>query len=287
MAESRLAPPNVSSVSLSALEFTPSRDTPGATIARLPGYLRALAALADAGIATVSSGTLAQTAGVSPAQLRKDLSYLGSYGTRGIGYDVAYLQFQIGREVGSTQLWPVIIVGLGNLGRALAHYTGFGARGFRVVALVDAAPDQVGRRIDDLTVLDVAQLEQTVASTGARIAVVATPAEAAQGVCDRLVAAGVTSILNFAPSVLSVPESVTVRKVDLGQELQILAYHESRRADPLVAPVAEPATPHPGEGTGANHGVGSIGAELRAPAKYRAPTTHRAPTSGGKEGRRR
>ena len=273
MAESRLAPPGVPTISLSTLELPAPRDTPGATIARLPGYLRALAALADAGIATVSSGALAQTAGVSPAQLRKDLSYLGSYGTRGVGYDVAYLQFQIGREVGSTQLWPVIIVGLGNLGRALAHYTGFGSRGFRVVALVDAAPEQVGRQIDDLVVTDVARLEQTVASTGARIAVVATPAEVAQSVCDRLVAAGVTSILNFAPTVLGVPESVTVRKVDLGQELQILAYHEQRRADLLAGSAAEPGS-HLDEVERQNNGVGTSGA------------TPQAPTSEGKEGRR-
>ncbi len=284
MAESRLAPPGAPSVSLSALDLAPTRvhprGTPGATIARLPGYLRALAALADAGTTTVSSETLAQSTGVSPAQLRKDLSYLGSYGTRGIGYDVANLQFQIGREVGSTQLWPVIIVGVGNLGRALAHYAGFGSRGFRVVALVDAAPEQVGRRVDDLDVTDVAQLEQTVASTGARIAVVATPAEVAQSVCDRLVAAGVTSILNFAPSVLTVPETVTVRKVDLGQELQILAYHESRRTDPLVGSAPGVTGSHPGEAIRQNNGVATHRGE------HSTTMTHRGPTSGGKEGRR-
>jgi redox-sensing transcriptional repressor len=275
MAESRLAPPGVPSVSL-GVGLAPSRETPAATIARLPVYLRVLAALADEGIGTVSSGGLAQAAGVSPAQLRKDLSYLGSYGTRGVGYDVAYLQFQLGREVGSTQLWPVIIVGLGNLGRALAHYAGFGSRGFRVVALVDAAPTQVGRVVGDLTVTDVADLEQTVTATGARIAVVATPAEVAQGVCDRLVAAGVTSILNFAPTVLAVPEAVTVRKVDLGQELQILAYHEQRRADPLGGPGSHPGEAVPEKFTTKMMAADPGSRDSRAVAAM----------AGGKEGRR-
>lgn len=212
-----------------------TKGIPEATIARLPVYLRALTRLADEGTLTISSGALAEAAGVNSAQLRKDLSYLGSYGTRGVGYDVEYLRFQIGREVGSTHEWPVIIVGLGNLGTALANYSGFSSRGFRVVALVDAAPEQVGRPIHGLTISALADLEQVVASTGAAIAVIATPPDAAQAVCDRLVDLGVTSILNFAAMVLAVPEGVTVRKVDLGQELQILAYHEQRKAGQLPA----------------------------------------------------
>ncbi|GAA2107372.1 redox-sensing transcriptional repressor Rex [Microlunatus panaciterrae] len=210
---------------------TTTKGIPEATIARLPVYLRALASLADQGIATISSGALAEAAGVNSAQLRKDLSYLGSYGTRGVGYNVEYLRFQIGREVGSAHEWPVIIVGLGNLGTALANYSGFSSRGFRVVALVDSAPEQVGRWIHGLTVSALDDLEQVVASTGAAIAVIATPPGAAQAVCDRLVGLGVTSILNFAATVLVVPEGVNVRKVDLGQELQILAYHEQRKSD--------------------------------------------------------
>lgn len=207
-----------------------TKGIPEATIARLPVYLRALTRLSDDGTLTISSGALAEAAGVNSAQLRKDLSYLGSYGTRGVGYDVEYLRFQIGREVGSTHEWPVIIVGLGNLGTALANYSGFSSRGFRVVALVDAAPEQVGRHIHGLTISALDELEQVVSSTGAAIAVIATPPDAAQAVCDRLVDLGVTSILNFAAMVLAVPEGVTVRKVDLGQELQILAYHEQRKA---------------------------------------------------------
>ncbi len=210
------------------LDAGQSKEIPDATIARLPVYLRVLNQLADAGIDTVRSGALAEAAGVNSAQLRKDLSHLGSYGRRGVGYDVGYLRLQIGRQVGSTYDWPVIIVGLGNLGTALANYSGFYSRGFRVVGLIDPAPDLVGRMIHGLAIRDLAELEDVVASTAAAIAVIATPAEAAQAVADRLVDVGVTSILNFAPTVLVVPEGVNVRKVDLGQELQILAYHEQR-----------------------------------------------------------
>jgi redox-sensing transcriptional repressor len=205
------------------------KGIPDATVARLPVYLRALNQLAEQQIDTISSGALAEAAGVSSAQLRKDLSYLGSYGTRGVGYDVEYLRLQIGRVVGSAHDWPVIIVGLGNLGTALANYSGFYTHGFRVVGLIDTSPDLVGKRIHGLAICDLTELEEVVARTGAVIAVIATPAEAAQAVADRLVYLGVTSILNFAPTVLVVPEGVNVRKVDLGQELQILAYHEQRK----------------------------------------------------------
>ena len=207
------------------------KGIPDATVARLPVYLRVLDQLTDRGIATVSSGDLAAPAGVNSSQLRKDLSYLGSYGTRGVGYDVDYLRREIGRAVGSAHDWPVIIVGLGNLGTALANYAGFSTRGFRVVGLIDASPELVGKRIHGLEIADESALEDVVARTGAAIAVIATPAEVAQAVADRLVYLGVTSILNFAATVLVVPDRVTVRKVDLGQELQILAYHEQRKTD--------------------------------------------------------
>jgi redox-sensing transcriptional repressor len=208
-----------------------AKGIPEATIARLPVYLRALAGLASQGTDTISSGALAEAAGVNSAQLRKDLSYLGSYGTRGVGYDVKYLRFQIGREVGSAHEWPVVIVGLGNLGTALANYSGFSSRGFRIVALVDPSPQLIGKRINGVAISDLSQLDEVVTGTGAAIAVIATPAEGAQAVADRLVRLGVTSILNFAATVLVVPEGVNVRKVDLGQELQILAYHEQRKTE--------------------------------------------------------
>ena len=206
-------------------------------MARLPLYLRALGALAEDGVSTVSSEELATAAGVNSAKLRKDLSYLGSYGTRGVGYDVDYLVFQVSRELGLTQDWPVVIVGLGHLGHALANYGGFASRGFAIRALVDADPAIVGTEIAGLPVVPLTQLEEVVGDLGVAIGVIATPAQVAQEVCDRLVAAGVTSILNFAPSVLSVPDHVEVRKVDMSIELQILAFHEQRKVAPRLAEV--------------------------------------------------
>jgi redox-sensing transcriptional repressor len=206
------------------------RGIPEATVARLPVYLRALTTLAERGISTVSSEELATAAGVNSAKLRKDLSHLGSYGTRGVGYAVDYLVYQISRELGLTQDWPVVIVGIGNLGQALANYGGFASRGFRVVALVDADPARIGDVVAGLEVRKIDELEGVVREHGVAIGVIATPANAAQDVCDRLVAFGVTSVLNFAPTVLSVPDGVDVRKVDLSIELQILAFHEQRKA---------------------------------------------------------
>jgi len=207
------------------------RGIPEATVARLPVYLRALQALQDRGTATVSSEGLAGAAGVNSAKLRKDLSHLGSYGTRGVGYEVQYLVYQISRELGLTQDWAVAIVGIGNLGRALANYGGFGTRGFRIAALLDADPDMVGQNVASLDVRHIDNLEEVVRSKGVSIGVITTPGASAQGVATRFVEAGVSSILNFAPVVLSVPDGVDVRKVDLSIELQILAFHAQRRAD--------------------------------------------------------
>lgn len=209
---------------------TRSRGIPEATVARLPLYLRALTALSERSVPTVSSEELAAAAGVNSAKLRKDFSYLGSYGTRGVGYDVEYLVYQISRELGLTQDWPVVIVGIGNLGAALANYGGFASRGFRVAALIDADPAMAGKPVAGIPVQHTDDLEKIIHDNGVSIGVIATPAGAAQQVCDRLVAAGVTSILNFAPTVLSVPDGVDVRKVDLSIELQILAFHEQRKA---------------------------------------------------------
>jgi redox-sensing transcriptional repressor len=208
---------------------TGSHGIPDATVARLPVYLRALYALADRSVATVSSEELAAAAGVNSAKLRKDLSHLGSYGTRGVGYDVDYLVYQVSRELGLTQDWPVLIVGAGNLGRALANYGGFASRGFRIAALVDSDPTVVGTEIAGHTVRSAADMEEVIRRFGVAIGVIATPAAVAQNVADRLVGADVTSILNFAPVVLNVPSGVEVRKVDLSIELQILAFHAQRR----------------------------------------------------------
>jgi redox-sensing transcriptional repressor len=220
---------SLTAAATSAAQPGSGRGIPDATVARLPVYLRALYALADRGVATVSSEELAAAAGVNSAKLRKDLSHLGSYGTRGVGYDVDYLVYQVSRELGLTQDWPVLIVGAGNLGRALANYGGFASRGFRIAALVDCDAAVVGTVIARHTVRSAADIEAVIERFDVSIGVIATPAAVAQKVCDRLVAAGVTSILNFAPVVLNVPSGVDVRKVDLSIELQILAFHAQRR----------------------------------------------------------
>jgi redox-sensing transcriptional repressor len=216
-------------------------DLPEATVARLPEYLRALHNLAEAGNDTVSSEGLAAAAGVNSAKLRKDLSQLGSYGTRGVGYDVASLIDHIEYVLGLTQRRAVALVGVGNLGHALAGYEGFASRGFRIVALFDAEPSRVGKQINGLVVRHIDELPRTAAEESIAIGVIATPARAAQSVADQLVAAGVTSILNFAPCVLSVPDGVDVRKVDLAIEMQILSFHEHRKASLTALPAAPSA----------------------------------------------
>lgn len=177
----------------------------------------------------MSSEQLAELAGVNAAKVRKDLSYLGTYGTRGVGYVVGELVDEIANELGLTHDWPVVIVGLGNLGHALANYRGFGARGFRIVALVDTDGSKVGRPLGELTIESLDELDVIVAQREVAIGVIAVPAPAAQEVADRLVAAGVGSILNFAPTVVTVPDHVTLRKVDLATELQILSFYQQHR----------------------------------------------------------
>jgi redox-sensing transcriptional repressor len=203
---------------------------PDATVARLPLYRRSLLDLVTRRVATVSSEQLAEMAGVNAAKVRKDLSYLGSYGTRGVGYDVQFLLFEIERKLGLTTESPVVIVGLGNLGQALANYGGFQERGFPIVALVDADPDKVGLPIGPLLIESLDHLHALVAERGVAVGIIATPAAAAQDVADRLVTAGVRSILNFAPTVITVPDGVPLRKVDLATELQILSFYQQRDA---------------------------------------------------------
>lgn len=206
------------------------RRIPEATVSRLPIYLQILTDQTDAGVANISSEGLAELAGVNAAKVRKDLSYLGSYGTRGVGYEVAYLVYQIRRELGLDHDWPVVIVGAGNLGQALAGYGGFNDRGFPVAGIVDIDVDKIDTVVGGTRVRPLDELAQIVAARNVSIGVIATPPASAQDAADRLVRVGVTSILNFAPVVLSVPVGITVRKVDLSVELQILSYHEQRRA---------------------------------------------------------
>ena len=205
------------------------RHIPEATVARLPVYLRSLAELVDEKIATVSSERLAEMAGVNAAKVRKDLSYLGSYGTRGVGYDVEYLLFQMSRELGLTHDWPVAIIGAGNLGSALANYGGFTQRGFPVAALFDSDRTKVGQMIHGVEVHHTDDIATLAKELKVGIGVIATPASAAQDVADKLVGAGVGSILNFAPTVISVPDGVSLRKVDLALELQILSFYQEHR----------------------------------------------------------
>jgi redox-sensing transcriptional repressor len=208
------------------------RRIPEASVARLPVYLRALYELMGERISNVSSERLAELAGVNAAKVRKDLSYLGSYGTRGVGYDVEYLLYQMNRELGLTKQWPIIIVGAGNLGSALANYGGFDERGYPVAGLVDVDPAKVGREMHGFTIRHLDDLPDMVDGVGSAIGVIATPPGAAQDAADRLVRAGVRSILNFAPVVLSVPSEVSIRKVDLAVELQILSFYQQRRGFP-------------------------------------------------------
>lgn len=193
-------------------------------MARLPVYLRALTALAAEGVVTVASEELAEAAGVRSAKLRKDLSYLGTYGVRGVGYEVRRLSGEIERELGLREDFWLAIVGMGNLGHALAAYSGFATRGFGVRWLVDQDPEVVGSRIGELTVIDMDTFAEQCHAPA--IGVIATPAGAAQEVADRLVGMGLRSILNFAPAVVTVPAGVEVRKVDLATELQILSFHQ-------------------------------------------------------------
>jgi redox-sensing transcriptional repressor len=209
----------------------PRRRIPEASVARLPIYLQILIEQADAGVLNISSEGLAELAGVNAAKVRKDLSYLGSYGVRGVGYEVDYLVFQIRREMGLDHDWPVVIVGGGNLGQALAGYGGFSGRGFPIGAIVDNDPAKVDTVVGGVRIRHLDDLTALVAAKKISIGVIATPAPAAQEVAERLVAAGITSILNFAPTVVTVPSRVSVRTVDLAVELQILSYHEQRRAN--------------------------------------------------------
>jgi redox-sensing transcriptional repressor len=223
-----------------------SRAVPEATVARLAVYLRVLSGLAEQGVVTVSSEELATAAGVNSANLRKDLSHLGSYGTRGVGYDVAVLVERIENTLGLTRRLAVALVGVGNLGHALAGYGGFTTRGFHIAALLDADPNRIGEKIAGLVVRHVDELPEVVSELDIAIGVIATPAHAAQAVCDQLVDCGVTSILNFAPTVLVVPDGVDVRKVDLAIELQILSFYQQRR-DQAPAQAPTPAAALSGE----------------------------------------
>lgn len=214
-------------------------------MARLPVYQRILMELVRAGTATVPSDQLAGLARVNASKVRKDLSYLGSFGTRGSGYDARYLLTQIDRELGLDRDWPVVMVGLGNLGRALANSPGFRSRGFRIAGLFDVDPAVVGQQVAGVPVHHLDDFGARAAADPPAIGVIATPPAEAQPVADLMVDAGVRSILNFAPRVLTVPADVLLRYVDLSIELQVMSFYLSRRGEVDGEPVAAPPVAHP------------------------------------------
>jgi len=202
---------------------------PKATVARLPLYLQCMQSMAPTET-TVSSETLARMANLNPANVRKDLSFLGSHGVRGVGYDRLHLCMQIKLELGLIEAWQVIIVGVGNLGSALANYGGFEAAGFDVVGLYDADPEKIGMEFHGHMVRPVSALASDIAGSPIAMAIITTPALAAQEIADTLVDCGIRSILNFAPAVIQTPPGVECRHVDLATELQILSYYQARQA---------------------------------------------------------
>ena len=201
---------------------------PAATVERLPRYLRCIEQLPPSQV-TISSKELARLSNLNAAGVRKDLSFLGSFGMRGVGYDIDELAVRIRRALGLTEDRAVVVVGIGNLGSALANYGGFGNRGFRIVGLYDADPTKVGARVGGIAVRPISSLAQDARETDIAVGIIATPAGVAQQVATLLSEAGIPSILNFAPAVLNVPETVHLRQVDLATELQILGFYLAMR----------------------------------------------------------
>lgn len=229
--------PATAAAAVSGRDDEKARAIPEAAVARLAVYLRVLSGLAEQDVGTIASEELSAIAGVNSAKLRKDLSYVGSYGTRGVGYDVAVLIRQIERILGLTRKHKVAVAGIGNLGHALANYGGFPGRGFPVAALFDVDADLIGVHVGGIPVDHIDDIPRVCLERDVSIGVIATPMSAAQHVADRLVDGGVRCILNFAPVVLQVPDDVEVRKVDLAVEMQVLSFHVARRADSVAEPV--------------------------------------------------
>lgn len=197
---------------------------PRKTIYRLSIYLRCLARLRENSIGTVSSEALAKAAGVKPTQLRKDLAYFGTFGTRGLGYDVTELSKKIAEELGTSSLQPVILVGVGNLGLALLSYRGFEKEGFEIIAAFDAEPRRQRDKKIKQPVIGMEQLPEFIREHNVKMAILSVPAAVAQTVANSLVESGIMGILNFAPIVLTVPEDVMVNNVNLAIELENLSY---------------------------------------------------------------
>ncbi len=200
---------------------------PEATVVRLSIYSRQLSTMRKAGVDTVSSEEIANSVGVSSAQVRKDLAYFGEFGTRGVGYRVDELLGNLTKILGLNREWNLAIIGAGKLGSALALYEGFRQRGFSIKAIVDADENKVGQDLAGVTVDSLDRLEGLVKEKDINIAIITVPATEAQRVTDRLVGAGVASILNFSPQVLRVPPNVVLRNVDLAVNLKVLSFNLS------------------------------------------------------------
>lgn len=203
---------------------SPIKHIAESTIRRLSLYLRFLEEFEARGQATVSSGELARSGGTTSAQVRKDLSFFGSFGKRGLGYGVKDLIASIREILGLEHPWPVVIIGAGKIGAALAQYRGFTTRGFHVIGIYDSDARKIGTDIGGIVVRDSRELEADIAARTPRIAVLCVPGEAAQPMVDRVVAAGVMAILSFAPVPLHAPDGVSLRAVNMATELEILAY---------------------------------------------------------------
>lgn len=204
-----------------------NRTIPDIVIGRLPVYLRALARLSSEGHEVTSSHELGKRLGISSAQIRKDLSHFGGFGKQGTGYQIAYLEEKLRQVLQVDRDWDVVLVGVGDLGRAVAHYRGFGERGFHIAAAFDDAPEKIGTKLNDLTVQPMRELANTVRNRQIKIAMIAVPAHAAQAVSDLLVEVGVEAILNYAPINLNVPETVRVQYIDPVVRMQRMTYYIS------------------------------------------------------------
>jgi len=205
-------------------------EVPNPAVRRLSLYLRQLESLQAEGVATVSSRKLAQSLNLSDAQVRKDLAYFGQFGRPGVGYEVIPLIQRLRSIFGTDRITHTLLVGAGNLGKAVAAYGGFKDKGFELVAVFDADEKKVGRKVAKLPVRPMNELDQTVAEHNVRLAILAVPASAAQDVTDRLLNAGVRGILNFAPAPLKTPPGVTVRGIDVAAELEQLSFLSSIEA---------------------------------------------------------
>lgn len=200
-------------------------NIPDIVIGRLPVYLRALTRLAQEGREVTSSHELGERLGISSAQIRKDLSLFGGFGKQGTGYHIPYLIEQLRQVLKVDREWDVALVGVGDLGRAVAHYKGFTERGFRIVAAFDSSPQKIGMPIDGIHIQSMDDMQEVISERGIRIAMVAVPAEHAQSVADLLIEAGVRAILNYAPINLNVPPDVRVQYIDPVVHLQRMTYY--------------------------------------------------------------